>query len=78
MAIMYLSNENYTYPKEQIMQWFRRCCLEDFLSTALAALMFDIAVIYAILVEGIMVNIHVELFKFRPVVQWLFIEKVYA
>ena len=39
-----------------LVQWFRsRCCLKDFLSGALAAL-----IIYAILKEGIMGNIHVK------------------
>ena len=38
-------------------EWFR-CCLKDFLSRALAALM----TIYAILVDGIMGNIPVKSF----------------
>ena len=45
-------------------QWFRRRCqLKDFLSGALAALLFSGANIYAILKEGIMGNIHVKLYE---------------
>ena len=43
-------------------QWFRRCHFKDFLPRALAALLFEEQTIYAILVEGIMGNIHVNLF----------------
>ena len=45
-------------------QWFRRWCLEDFLSGALAVLLFGAAepsmAIYAILKDGIKGNIHVK------------------
>ena len=45
-------------------QWFRRrCCLKDFLSEALAVVLFGAALtIYAILEEGIIGNIHVKLY----------------
>ena len=55
--------------------WLRICCLKDFLSRALEALI----TIYAILVKGIMGNIHVKLFEIVPVVQVTsFREKVYG
>ena len=44
-------------------QWFRRCCLKGFLSTALVALRLGrVEPFCAILVEGIMGNISVKLF----------------
>ena len=59
------------YPEEQFCeiilnlgQWFRRGCqLKDFLSGALAALVFSGANIYATLKEGIIGNIHVKLYE---------------
>ena len=45
-------------------QWFRsRCCLKEFLSGALAALLFDSGNHYAILKEGIMGNIYLKLYE---------------
>ena len=47
-------------------QWSRRCRLKDFLSGALAALLFSgVEKIYAILKEGIMGDIHVKLYEIR-------------
>ena len=44
-------------------QWFRRCCIKDFLSGALVVLLFGGAEpFYAILKEGIMGNTHVMLY----------------
>ena len=62
-----LSNFGKRYYEEQfceiilkLSQWFRRRCrLKDFSSGALAALLL----IYAILKEGIMGNIHVKLYE---------------
>ena len=42
-------------------QWFRRCLLKDFLSEALATLLFSLQ----ILKEGIMGNIHVKLYEIK-------------
>ena len=58
-------------------QWFRRrCCLKDFLSGALVALLFG----EAELKEGIMGNIHVKLYEIGAVVQeeMSFEENVYG
>ena len=44
-------------------QWFRRFCLKDFLSRALAVLQFGGAEPFMQLKEGIMENIHVKLYE---------------
>ena len=62
----YLCNFDRGYYEEEFCeiilnfgQWFRRCCLKDFLSGALA----ESRTIYAILKEGIIGNIHVKLYE---------------
>ena len=44
-------------------QWFRRCCLKDFLSGALAAILFSGA--KPVMKEGTMGNNHVKLYEIR-------------
>ena len=66
----HLCNLGREYYEEQLCeiilnldQWFRRCCLKDFLSGTLAALLINRwEPFMQILKEGIMGNIHVKLY----------------
>ena len=72
----HLCNFGRVYPEEQFCEfilnldlWFRRRCCKIFLiwSSGSPRVQWS-GTIYAILVEGIMGNIHLKLFKFGPVV----------
>ena len=70
MELNHLSNISGGYHEEQfpvvilnLDQLFKRCPLKEFLTRALVALMFcRVKPFFAILVEGIMGNIHMKLF----------------